>query len=328
MYILLNEIYFPLVSEAHESGILAFGGDLSTKRLLLAYNSGIFPWYEECEPITWYAPEYRMVLPLSVYKPKKSVRNLINRNIFNCTINQDFEAVIRNCQQIKREGQNGTWITDEIIEAYNNLHKLGKTLSVEVWQDGELVGGLYGIAVGRIFCGESMFSKVSNASKIGFDFLVNYLKSKDFVLYPTVDNAFYTWDELKEKAKINQTNKDGKTVLLYTSNKDAQHSYIANAKAKGYEVLLLDSPIVSHLIQKLEMDNQDVTFSRVDSDSIDNLIKKDEEVISKLSETETTQLKEFIETTIANKSYNIQTEALDSTAAPFMITQPEFMRRM
>jgi len=155
-----------------------------------------------------------------------------------------------------------------------------------------------------------------------------YEKSKDFVLYPTVDNAFYTWEELKEKAKINQTNKDGKTVLLYASNKDAQHSYIANAKAKGYEVLLLDSPIVSHLIQKLEMDNQDVTFSRVDADSIDNLIKKDEEVISKLSETETTQLKEFIETAIANKSYNIQTEALDSTAEPFMITQPEFMRRM
>jgi len=155
-----------------------------------------------------------------------------------------------------------------------------------------------------------------------------YEKSKDFVLYPTVDNTFYTWEELKEKAKINQTNKDGKTVLLYTSNKDAQHSYIANAKAKGYEVLLLDSPIVSHLIQKLEMDNQDVTFSRVDADSIDNLIKKDDEVISKLSETETTQLKEFIETAIANKSYNIQTEALDSTAEPFMITQPEFMRRM
>lgn len=155
-----------------------------------------------------------------------------------------------------------------------------------------------------------------------------YEKAKDFVLYPTVDNTFYTWDELKEKAKTNQTNKDGKVVLLYASNKDAQHSYIANAKAKGYEVLLLDSPIVSHLIQKLEMDNQDVTFSRVDADSIDNLIKKDDEVISKLSETETTQLKEFIETTIANKSYNIQTEALDSNAEPFIITQPEFMRRM
>ncbi|SFO29872.1 molecular chaperone HtpG [Paenimyroides ummariense] len=155
-----------------------------------------------------------------------------------------------------------------------------------------------------------------------------YEKSKDFVLYPTVDNVFYTWEELKEKAKINQTNKDGKTVLLYASNKDAQHSYIANAKAKGYEVLLLDSPIVSHLIQKLEMDNQDITFSRVDADSIDNLIKKDDEVISKLSEDETKKLKEFIETTIANKSYNIQTEALDSNAEPFMITQPEFMRRM
>ena len=154
----------------------------------MADNSGIFPWYGEGVPITWYAPEYRMVLPLSVYKPKKSVRNLINRNIFNCSINQDFESVILNCQQIKRAGQNGTWITDEIIEAYSNLHKLGKALSVEVWQDGELVGGLYGIVVGRIFCGESMFSKVSNASKIGFDFLVNYLKSKDFVL---VDGQVY-----------------------------------------------------------------------------------------------------------------------------------------
>lgn len=155
-----------------------------------------------------------------------------------------------------------------------------------------------------------------------------YEKSKDFVLYPTVDNTFYTFEELKEKTKLNQTNTDGKTVLLYTSNKDAQHGYIANAKAKGYEVLLLDSPIVSHLIQKLEMDNQDVTFARVDADSIDNLIKKDEQVVSKLSETETNSLKELIETTIANKVYTVQTEALDSNAEPFMITQPEFMRRM
>lgn len=188
MHILSNEIYFPPVSEAHESGILAFGGDLSTERLLLAYNSGIFPWYEECEPITWYAPEYRMILPLSTYKPKKSVRNLINRNLFTCTSNQDFEAVIRNCQQIKRNGQFGTWITDEIINAYTDLHKLGKALSVEVWQNNELVGGLYGIVVGRIFCGESMFSKVSNASKIAFDFLVNYLKTNAFIL---VDGQVY-----------------------------------------------------------------------------------------------------------------------------------------
>nr|WP_297308235.1 leucyl/phenylalanyl-tRNA--protein transferase [uncultured Flavobacterium sp.] len=188
MYFLSNELSFPPVSQAHHSGILAFGGDLSTERLLLAYSSGIFPWYEECEPITWYAPEYRMVLPINTYKPKKNVRNLINRNLFTCTINQDFEAVIKNCQQVKRVGQNGTWITDDIIDAYSNLHKLGKALSVEVWQNGDLVGGLYGIVVGRIFCGESMFSKVSNASKIGFDFLVNYLKAKDFVL---IDGQVY-----------------------------------------------------------------------------------------------------------------------------------------
>lgn len=211
MYILSDEIYFPPVSEAHESGILAFGGDLSTERLLLAYNSGIFPWYEECEPITWYAPEYRMVLPLSIYKPKKSVRNLINRNIFNCSINQDFESVIRNCQQIKRIGQNGTWITDEIIEAYGNLHKLGKALSVEVWQNGELVGGLYGIVVGRIFCGESMFSKVSNASKIGFDFLVNYLKSKEFVL---VDGQVY--NEYLEQLGFFETPREDFMEILET----------------------------------------------------------------------------------------------------------------
>ncbi|WKW46530.1 molecular chaperone HtpG [Myroides sp. JBRI-B21084] len=155
-----------------------------------------------------------------------------------------------------------------------------------------------------------------------------YEKAKDFALYPTVDEQFFTFEELKEKIKSNQTNKEGKIVVLYASNKENQHSYIANAKAKGYEVLLLDSPIVSHLIQKLEMDNTDFTFARVDADSIENLIKKDDEIISKLNETEVLQLKEFIENTIANKNYSIQTEALDSNAEPFIITQPEFMRRM
>lgn len=155
-----------------------------------------------------------------------------------------------------------------------------------------------------------------------------YEKAKDFALYPTVNNSYFTFDELKEKIKPNQTNKEGKLVVLYASNKDTQHSYIAEAKAKNYEVLLLDSPIVSHLIQKLEMDNQDVTFTRVDADSIDNLIKKDENIISKLSEDETTKLKEVLEKVIPTTTYQIQTEALDSNAAPFMITQPEFMRRM
>ncbi|MBA5793268.1 molecular chaperone HtpG [Flavobacterium sp. xlx-214] len=155
-----------------------------------------------------------------------------------------------------------------------------------------------------------------------------YEKAKDFALYPTVNNSYFTFEELKEKIKPNQTNKEGKLVVLYASNKDAQHSYIAEAKAKNYEILLLDSPIVSHLIQKLEMDNQDVTFTRVDADSIDNLIKKDENIISKLSEYETTKLKEVLEKVIPTTTYQIQTEALDSNAAPFMITQPEFMRRM
>jgi len=155
-----------------------------------------------------------------------------------------------------------------------------------------------------------------------------YEKAKDFALYPTVEGTYFTFEELKEKIKPNQTDKDGKTVVLYASGKDAQHGYITEAAAKGYEVLLLDSPIVSHLIQKLEMDHQDITFSRVDADSIDNLIKKSDEVISKLSEEETTQLKEMIEKAIPAKNYTVQTEALDSTSAPFLITQPEFMRRM
>lgn len=155
-----------------------------------------------------------------------------------------------------------------------------------------------------------------------------YEKAKDFALYPTVGSRYFTFEELKEKIKPNQTDKDGKTVVLYASGKDAQHAYITEATAKGYEVLLLDSPIVSHLIQKLEMDHQDITFARVDADSIDNLIKKNDEMISKLSEEETTQLKEVIEKVIASKTYTVQTEALDSNSAPFLITQPEFMRRM
>lgn len=155
-----------------------------------------------------------------------------------------------------------------------------------------------------------------------------YEKAKDFALYPTIGGTYFTFEELKEKIKPNQTDKDGKTVVLYASNKDAQHGYITEATAKGYEVLLLDSPIVSHLIQKLEMEHQDITFSRVDADSIDNLIKKSDEMISKLSEEETVQLKEVIEKAISGKTYTVQTEALDSTSAPFLITQPEFMRRM
>lgn len=155
-----------------------------------------------------------------------------------------------------------------------------------------------------------------------------YEKSSAFTLFPTVDDTYLTLDEIKDQLKTNQTDKDGKLVVLYASNKETQHSFISAAKDKNYQVLLLDSPIVSHLIQKLEMDNENLTFVRVDSDHVDNLIKKDENLISKLSDAEITILKEAVEKTVEGSAYTVQTEAMDSNAAPFMITQPEFMRRM
>ncbi|HMK06524.1 MAG TPA: molecular chaperone HtpG [Flavobacterium sp.] len=155
-----------------------------------------------------------------------------------------------------------------------------------------------------------------------------YEKAGAFVLYPTVDGKYFTLDELKENLKEKQTDTNGKLVLLYAGNKDAQHSYIETAKEKGYEVLLLDSPIISHLIQKLESDHSDITFIRVDSDHIDNLIKKEENAISKLSDEEKESLKTALAAIVPTPTYNVQLEALDSNAAPFIITQPEFMRRM
>ncbi|MEC7784034.1 MAG: molecular chaperone HtpG [Bacteroidota bacterium] len=153
-------------------------------------------------------------------------------------------------------------------------------------------------------------------------------KADAFALYPTVDNTYYTFAELQEKIKENQTDKDGKLVVLYASNQDSQHQYIQAAKDKGYEVLLLDSPIVSHLLQKLETSKENISFVRVDGDDINNLIKKDEEQISKLSDDEKESLKTLLEETINDKSYTVKLEAMDSNSAPFMITQPEFMRRM
>ncbi len=155
-----------------------------------------------------------------------------------------------------------------------------------------------------------------------------YEKAGTFFLYPSVDDQYFTLDELKDKIKDHQTDKDGKIVVLYAGNKDAQHAYIDAAKAKGYEVLLLDSPIVSHVIQKLEGDNSDLSFVRVDSDHIDNLIKKDENAVSKLSEEQQTSLKTVVEEIVPKTTYTVQLEPLDSNAAPFLITQPEFMRRM
>ncbi|ESU22219.1 htpG protein [Flavobacterium enshiense DK69] len=155
-----------------------------------------------------------------------------------------------------------------------------------------------------------------------------YEKAGAFALYPTVNNKFYTLEELKELIKDKQTDKDGKLIVLYASNNDAQHSYVEAAEAKGYEVLLLDSPIVSHLIQKLEADNENLQFVRVDSDHVDSLIKKEESPISKLSDEEQESLKTAVEGIVPATTYTVQLESLDSKASPFMITQPEFMRRM
>ena len=155
-----------------------------------------------------------------------------------------------------------------------------------------------------------------------------YEKAGDFVVYPTTEEKYYTLAELKETLAPNQTDKNGKLVVLYASNKETQHSYIDIAKAKGYQVLLLDSPIVSHLIQKLEADNENLTFARVDADHIDKLIEKEEVQISKLSEDEQTNLKAVLEAIVPKANYTVQLEPMDSNAAPFMITQPEFMRRM
>lgn len=153
-------------------------------------------------------------------------------------------------------------------------------------------------------------------------------KANQFALYPTVDGNYYTFEELEEKVKDLQTDKDDKLVLLYASNKEQQHSYIEAAKAKGFEVLLLDSPIVSHLMQKLETSKDKVSFARVDADHLDNLIKKEETQISKLSDEEKEKLKSNIEEVLADKGYTIQMEAMDSNSSPFIITEPEFMRRM
>ena len=182
MLYLSQELSFPPVSLTHSSGIIALGGDLSPERLQLAYKSGIFPWFEDGEPITWWSPNPRMVLFLDELVVTKSMRNILNRNTFKVTFNQNFREVISNCQQIKRDGQNGTWITNDMIEAYCNLHELGIAKSVEVWKDDQIVGGLYGIDLGHIFCGESMFSKVSNASKVAFIKLVRQLQQENYKL--------------------------------------------------------------------------------------------------------------------------------------------------
>ena len=184
MMYLSNELWFPEVDTAGQDGLLAVGGDLSPDRLLLAYQSGIFPWFSDGDPILWWSPDPRMVLFPDKLKVSKNLHRLIKQQKFTITENQAFLEVIKNCAQIERPDQLGTWITDEMLEAYQKLHQLGHVQSVEVWLGEELVGGLYGIDLSekRIFCGESMFSKVSNASKIALHYWVEMLKGKGYHL--------------------------------------------------------------------------------------------------------------------------------------------------
>ncbi|TBO45124.1 leucyl/phenylalanyl-tRNA--protein transferase [Pedobacter kyonggii] len=162
---------FPDPALAEEDGLLAIGGDLSTERLLIAYSNGIFPWFSEGEPILWYSPHKRCVIYPNKIKISKSMQKILNQEVFKITFNQAFAEVIRNCATTERKGQDGTWITNEMQDAYINLHQQGYAHSVEVWQEDKLIGGLYGLKVNRVFCGESMFSHVSNASKAGLIFL-------------------------------------------------------------------------------------------------------------------------------------------------------------
>ncbi|NJK82579.1 MAG: leucyl/phenylalanyl-tRNA--protein transferase [Saprospiraceae bacterium] len=177
-----KDYHFPDPNLADDEGILAIGGDLSPQRLLVAYERGIFPWFNPTDPIVWWSPNPRFVLFPEELKVAKSMRPYFNNHKFQLTLDTHFEQVIRNCQQARRRGQQGTWITEGIVEGYCQLHDMGYAHSVEVWEGQQLVGGLYGIALGKCFFGESMFAHVSNASKFGFISMVNILRQKDYWL--------------------------------------------------------------------------------------------------------------------------------------------------
>ena len=188
VFTLDKELYFPPVSLAEPDGLLAIGGDLSPERLLLAYKRGIFPWYEG-EYILWWSPDPRFILTPGELKISKSMNVLLKKDAFEFSINKAFEKVIRHCKNIKRPGQRGTWITDEVEAAYIRMHQLGYAISAETWQEGALVGGAYGLKLGKIFFGESMFSEISNASKYAFIKLIQNLRQEGVAL---IDCQVYT----------------------------------------------------------------------------------------------------------------------------------------
>lgn len=178
LHILSDELWFPPVSEALPDGLLALGGDLRPERLILAYRSGIFPWFNEDDPILWWSPHPRCVLFPDKLKVSKSMQQVVKKGVFEFRVNSAFSEVIAACSEVPREGQDGTWITEDIREAYIRLHQTGYVWSAEAWQDGQLVGGLYGILMGKAFFGESMFSRVSNASKFAFISWVRLLQEQ------------------------------------------------------------------------------------------------------------------------------------------------------
>ena len=184
-----RKLEFPDLDEADESGLLALGGDLSIERLKLAYSKGIFPWYEKGMPILWWSPDPRMVLFPDKMIISHSLKQSIKKQQFTVTIDKAFEKVIKNCAKTPRKGENGTWITNEMRNAYIRLHKAGYAHSAEAWLDGELVGGLYGVAIGKVYFGESMFHHVTNASKVAFYHFVEKLSSWDFEI---IDAQVYT----------------------------------------------------------------------------------------------------------------------------------------
>lgn len=181
LYFLDDRLVFPLVDHANADGLLAVGGDLSPERLLLAYKEGIFPWFNNDDLILWWSPDPRMVLFPEKVKISKSMRKVIQNNTFRITKNEAFEEVLNHCAEQKRKGQQGTWITKNMQEAYMELYEKGFAKSYEVWHNNDLVGGLYGVDLGFVFCGESMFSKVSNASKYAFIKLAQELEQQDYV---------------------------------------------------------------------------------------------------------------------------------------------------
>jgi leucyl/phenylalanyl-tRNA--protein transferase len=210
IYKLSKEIAFPHPELSDEDGLLAFGGDLSLERLLLAYENGIFPWYNKDEPILWWCPKPRFILYPEDIKVSKSMKKILQRKEFDVTFDRNFEDVISNCKQLREDKGDGTWIYDEMKEAYINLFRRGFASSVEVYKEGQLVGGLYGVKIGKCFFGESMFSKINNSSKVALIHLANKLREEGFLFIDcqvhtnhleSMGAKFIPWEEFKELLK-------------------------------------------------------------------------------------------------------------------------------